>query len=128
MYTHRTIKWLLAISSFILVLGSFILLLTACSTRHVPAAATHQSVHIPLGTTLLAPKSASSVFTVAWSPDGTRIASGSWDTTVQIWNAATGQHRYICRGHDNIIGALVWSPDGQRIASVDDHLRVWQAS
>ena len=79
MDTRRTIKWLL-------VPGSFILLLSACSTRHVPSVATHQSVHIPLGTTLLAPPSASSVFTVAWSPDG------------------------------------------QRIASVDDHLRVWQAS
>jgi WD40 repeat protein len=30
---------------------------------------------------------ASAVTAVAWSPDGTRIASGSWDKTVQIWQA-----------------------------------------
>jgi eukaryotic-like serine/threonine-protein kinase len=65
---------------------------------------------------------------LAWSPDGKRIASGSWDTTVQVWNATTGQHLFTYRGHADIVGALAWSPDGERIASVDDQLRVWQAS
>src|SRR2546426_8726924 len=32
------------------------------------------------------------VYTVAWSPDGTRIASKSADNTIQIWDAATGDH------------------------------------
>ncbi len=121
MYTRRTIKWLLAI-------GCFILLLTACSTRYVPSATTHQSAHIPLGTTLLAPPSASSVFTVAWSPDGTHIASGSTDGTVQVWEALTGRINVIYRGHTSGIQTLAWSPDGQRIASLDGNLRVWQAS
>jgi WD40 repeat protein len=70
----------------------------------------------------------SGIQALSWSPDGKRIASGSWDTTVQIWNATTGQHLYTYRGHSDIIGALSWSPDGKRIASVDDQLRVWQAS
>ena len=32
----------------------------------------------------------SSVTSVCFSPDGTRIVSGSWDKTVRIWNAVTG--------------------------------------
>ena len=69
MHTLRTIKCFL-------VIGSFLLLLTACSIHHVPAVTTNQTVYIPLGTTLLTPQSASSVFAVAWSPDGKRLALG----------------------------------------------------
>jgi eukaryotic-like serine/threonine-protein kinase len=68
---------------------------------------------------------------VAWSPDGTRIASGSTDRTVQIWHATTGQHMFTYRGHAvallNFVEAVAWSPDGTRIASGnDDHeVHVW---
>jgi eukaryotic-like serine/threonine-protein kinase len=65
---------------------------------------------------------------VAWSPDGARIASGSWDMTVQVWKATTGRHLYTYRGHQDIVGSLTWSPDGKRIASVADNVHVWQAS
>jgi len=57
-----------------------------------------------------------------------RIASGSWDTTVQVWQATTGQHLFTYRDHQDIIGAVAWSPDGTRIASAADDLRVWQVS
>ena len=65
---------------------------------------------------------------VAWSPDGTRIASASWDTTVQVWEATTGRQVFTYRGHNTIVGALAWSPNGERIVSVADDVRVWQAS
>jgi len=64
----------------------------------------------------------------AWSPDGTRLALGSWDTTVQIWEATTGQHLFTYHGQQDDIAAVAWSPDGERIASATDDVRVWQTS
>ena len=70
------------------------------------------------------------VKTVAWSPDGTRLASGGRDNTVQIWNAATGANIFTYRGHKDIVQAVAWSPDGKRIASASgDHtVQVWDAN
>jgi serine/threonine protein kinase len=66
---------------------------------------------------------------VAWSPDGKRIASGSWDTTVQVWDAADGGHVYTYHGHSADVFAVAWSPDGRRIASAGDKtVQVWDAA
>jgi eukaryotic-like serine/threonine-protein kinase len=68
------------------------------------------------------------VSAVAWSPDGTRIASGSADGTVQVWNAHDGSQPFIYRGHRHDVDAVAWSPDGSRIASGSwDEVQVWQA-
>ena len=66
---------------------------------------------------------------VEWSPDGRRIASGSDDGTVQVWDAADGSHVYTYRGHSDIIWTMAWSPDGKRIASgcADKTVQVWDA-
>ena len=50
--------------------------------------------------------------TPRWSPDGKRIASGSRDNTIHIWDAAVGQHFLTYTGHPYGITALAWSPDG----------------
>jgi eukaryotic-like serine/threonine-protein kinase len=70
------------------------------------------------------------VSAVAWQPDGKRIASGSTDKTVQVWDATTGKHVYAYRGHSGTVYAVEWSPDGGRIASgsADTTVRIWQAS
>jgi len=67
------------------------------------------------------------VLSVAWSPDGTRIASGSDDQTVQVWLAEDGKLLQTCRGHASTVLSVTWSPDGTRIASasVDQTVRVW---
>jgi WD40 repeat protein len=73
---------------------------------------------------------ADAVTAVAWSPDGRRIASGSDDMTVQVWDAADGGHVYTYQGHSDQVIAVAWSPDGRRIASAsNDHtVQVWDAA
>ncbi len=66
---------------------------------------------------------------VGLSPDGKRVASGSNDKTVQVWNTLDGSHIFTYRDHLGYVTALAWSPDGRRIASagVDRTVRVWKA-
>jgi WD40 repeat protein len=70
-----------------------------------------------------------SVNALAWSPDGTFIASVSDDTYVQIFEAATGTRRLIYRGHTEEVAAVAWSPTGQWIASAgqDRTVQIWNA-
>ena len=70
-----------------------------------------------------------SVLNVAWSPDGTRIASGGHDSTVQIFDTRTGKRILTYRGHSGEVFAVAWSPDGTRIASgsFDNTVQVWNA-
>ena len=58
------------------------------------------------------------VDSVAWSPDGKRIASGSYDNTVQVWDAIDGSNVFTYKGHSDVVESVAWSPDGKRIASV----------
>ncbi|MCA9125177.1 MAG: PD40 domain-containing protein [Planctomycetaceae bacterium] len=71
---------------------------------------------------------------VAFSPDGTRIASSSGDETVKVWNAATGRETITFTGHTGIVNSVAFSPDGKRIASGGQHLglagvvKVWDVT
>jgi WD40 repeat protein/tRNA A-37 threonylcarbamoyl transferase component Bud32 len=70
------------------------------------------------------------VFSVAFSPDGTRLVSASHDSTLKIWDAATGQELRTLQGHRDIIWEAVFSPDGARLASAsaDNTVKVWDAA
>jgi WD40 repeat protein len=73
----------------------------------------------------------SEVYSVAFSPDGQRIVSGSVDKTVRIWDAKTGAPiGKPLTGHENPVTSVAFSPDGQRIVSgsVDKTVRIWNIS
>ncbi|MDX2000568.1 MAG: TIR domain-containing protein [Thermoanaerobaculia bacterium] len=69
------------------------------------------------------------VTSVAVSPDGKWMASGSDDNTVKIWSLETGQCRATLVGHTGWVRSVTITPDGERIlsAATDRSVRVWQA-
>lgn len=67
---------------------------------------------------------------VAFSPDGSLIATASDDNTARIWDTATGRHLATLKGHDNLVGAVAFSPDGSLIATASDDrtARTWETA
>jgi WD40 repeat protein len=70
------------------------------------------------------------VVSVAYSPNGTRIVSGSHDRTIRVWSAITYEELGRIEGHTKSVTSLVYSPDGSRIVSgsSDRTVRVWSAN
>ena len=58
------------------------------------------------------------VFSVAWSPDGTKLASGSRDETVRIWEAATGKQLWQLKVDYRVL-CLSYAPNGDILAVGD---------
>ncbi|WP_072927639.1 serine/threonine-protein kinase, partial [Microcystis aeruginosa] len=56
------------------------------------------------------------VWSVAYSPDGRYLASGSWDKTIKIWEVATGKQLRTLTGHSDWVRSVVYSPDGRYLA------------
>lgn len=68
---------------------------------------------------------------VTWSPDSKRIASSSYDHTVQVWEAGNGGQRFTYHVPTAPVTDVAWSPDGSRIASCSNHdeiVQVWEAT
>jgi hypothetical protein len=57
------------------------------------------------------------LWSLAWSSDGTRLASGGQDGTVNIWDPATGAVLLTLSGNGKAVRSVAWSPDGRRLAA-----------
>ena len=72
---------------------------------------------------------------VSWNNDGTKLASGSMDQTVKLWDLSTGACLSTLRGHTDPVLSVCLSPCGEKIASgggdrygnEDYSIRIWDA-
>jgi WD40 repeat protein len=72
----------------------------------------------------------SCVISVAFSTDGTKIISGSYDNTIKIWNANTGECIKTLEGHSRSVESVAYSTDGTKIisGSMDNTIKIWDAN
>ncbi len=70
------------------------------------------------------------VASLAFTPDGRRLATASFDRTVKLWDTRTGQEVLTLRGHTAGVVSLAFSPDGNQLVSggIDATARVWNAA
>ncbi len=67
------------------------------------------------------------VWSVAFSPNGNMLASGSWDQTVRLWDVNTGRLLHTLTEHTDTVMSVVFSPDDRTLvsASWDGTIRLW---
>ena len=70
------------------------------------------------------------VKSVAFSPDGKQVVSGSYDKTVRLWDAATGTALQTLEGHSDYVYSVAFSPDSKQVVSgsYDNTVRLWDAA
>ena len=74
----------------------------------------------------------SGVLSVSWSPDATKLVSGSRDRTVPVcvWEASTGKQLSRMMGNMGDVLSVAWSPDGKQLVSgsEDKEVRLWEST
>src|SRR5262249_19265635 len=70
------------------------------------------------------------VYGVAFSPEGTRLATAGADKTTKVWDATSGRVLFTLAGHTDAVYGVAFSPDGTRLAtaSADKTTKVWDSS
>ena len=68
------------------------------------------------------------VRSISWSPDGTRLVSGSYDGVARIWDVKTARTLLTYFRHKGDVRSVAWSPDGRAIASgsFDKTVHLWE--
>jgi WD40 repeat protein len=67
------------------------------------------------------------IYSIAWHPAGTLLASGGADTSAKIWDTRTGRVLHTLNGHGGPVRHVTWSPDGTRLCTggSDATVRLW---
>jgi WD40 repeat protein len=67
------------------------------------------------------------VYSVCFSPDGSRAATGCQDNSIRLWDTRTWQQVLELRGHTDYVHSVAFSPDGTQLvsASGDGTVRIW---
>lgn len=70
------------------------------------------------------------IASIAFSPDGTQLATGAWDNTIKLWDVTTGTQINLFEGHIDWINSIAFSPDGTQLASAsdDETARLWDVA
>jgi tetratricopeptide (TPR) repeat protein len=65
------------------------------------------------------------VESVAWSPDGTRLASAGLDNSVRVWDPRTGDEAFVLQGNFGMFHYVSWSPNGAQVAAASSDGQIW---
>ncbi|HDL85459.1 MAG TPA: hypothetical protein ENH11_03900, partial [Candidatus Acetothermia bacterium] len=70
------------------------------------------------------------VLSVAFSPDGRTLASGSWNKAIKLWDVATGTLQCTFTSHTRPVYSVAFSPDGRTLVSgsKDDTIKLWNVA
>src|SRR5947209_7011815 len=117
-------KKLIAISASFILLSQIIIFVILLYDNH--------SNNIPLETRR--PKSVlervhfDTVYCIKYSPDGKKLATGSWDKSAIIWDIDGNQNPTVLAGHTDWVSTVAFSPDGRMLAtgSHDSVVKIWE--
>jgi WD40 repeat protein len=120
--SDKTLEW---VTPVLYLRGQDSHLFTITTTRTLPTRVT-----IPDRTIRILTGHTSAVNGVAFSPDGTLLATTSDDKTGRLWRVADGTHLRTLTGHTDYVWAIAFSPDGTLLATTsgDNTARLWRTA